>query len=112
MPKYVVLYFAPAFAAIKMAAARPEDMKKEMESWMVWAKKCGSHLIDMGTPLGNGFKMSKSGATSLGKKGIVGYSLLEAASMSAAKALLKGHPHLVWTDGCEIEVYESMPLPG
>ena len=29
---------------------------------------------------------------------------------AAAKSLLDGHPHLGWTDGCEIEVHESMPL--
>ena len=30
--------------------------------------------------------------------------------MEAAKALLKEHPHLEWTGGCEIEVHEAAPM--
>lgn len=37
---------------------------------------------------------------------------LLANSMDEAKELLQGHPHLEWAEGCEIEVHESLPLPG
>ena len=45
-------------------------------------------------------------------KGVVGYSVLQAKSMRDAVKMLKGHPHLAWVDGCQIEVHEMQPLPG
>jgi len=110
MKKFIVIYHAPVSAMEQMADASPEDMKKGMEPWMDWAKKCGSGLVDMGIPLGGGQKLTKSGS-SPSDKNVVGYSILQAEDMEGAKALLKGHPHLEWTAGCEIEVHESMPLP-
>ena len=110
MKKFIVIYNAPASWTELMPDASPEDMKKGMESWMVWAKKCGSGLVDMGTPLGGGQKVTQSGSSPSGNN-VVGYSILQAENMEAAKALLKGHPHLDWASGCEIEVHESMPMP-
>lgn len=110
MKKFIVIYHMPQSAMEGMKNVSPEDMKKGMESWMVWAKKCGSGLVDMGTPLANGQKVTKDG-TSPSNAGVVGYSILQAESMEDAVAMLKGHPHLEWADGCEIEVHESMPLP-
>jgi hypothetical protein len=110
MKKFIVIYYAPASAMEQMQNASPEDMKKGMGQWMVWAKKCGSSLVDMGTPLGSGQTLTKSGS-SPSDKNVVGYSILQAEDMEGAKALLEGHPHLEWTGGCEIEVHESMPLP-
>ena len=110
MKKFVVIYQASAPAWEQMKDATPEDMKDGMESWMAWAKKCGDGLVDLGTPLGGGQKISKSGS-SPSDKNVVGYSILQAENMEAAQALLDGHPHLEWAAGCEIEVHESLPLP-
>ena len=110
MKKFIVIYHAPASAMEQMHDVSPEDMKKGMEPWMAWAKKCGSSLVDMGTPLGGGQKLTESGS-SPSDKNVVGYSILQAEDMEGSKALLEGHPHLGWTGGCEIEVHESMPLP-
>ncbi len=110
MKQFVVLYFAPASAMEKMKTSTPEEMKKGMEEWMKWAEKCGDHLVDMGNPLGNGKGIDQSG-TSPSQKGISGYSILQAEDITEAEGLLKGHPHLSWTEGCQIEVYEKMPLP-
>ena len=109
MKKYIVIYYAPASAMKQMENVSPEDMKKGMEPWMVWAKKCGNGLVDLGTPLQGGQKLTKSGSSS-SDKNVVGYSILQAQNIEGAKKMLKGHPHLEWTGGCEIEVYESLPL--
>ena len=111
MKKFMVIYHAPAGAAEKMEGTSPEEMKAGMESWMVWAQKCGAGLVDMGTPLGNGQKISPAGSTP-SDKNVVGYSVLQAETMEEAKKMLAEHPHLAWTAGCEIEVHESLPLPG
>lgn len=111
MKKFIVLYHAPKGAMEKMSGASPEDMKKGMEPWMVWAKKCGSGLVDMGSPLANAQKV-KQGSTEASSSTVVGYSVLQADSMDKAVAMLKDHPHLEWMDSCEIEVHETMAIPG
>lgn len=109
MKKFIVLYYAPASAVEQMTKASPEEMKKGMEPWMEWAKKVGSGMVDMGAPLGNGHKVTKSGATASDSQ-VTGYSILQAEDIDAVVEMLKDHPHLDWAEGCEIEVYESMPL--
>ena len=111
MKKFTVIYFAPMSANEKMASASPEEMKEGMKPWMDWAEKCGSGLVDMGSPLGNGMKVTKDSASPSDKQ-VTGFSVLQADDMDGAVAMLKNHPHLMWTEGCEIEVYEHMPLPG
>ena len=110
LKKYVVIYHASAGAMEKMAEATPEQMAEGMKPWMDWAARCGDGLVDWGTPLGGGQKLVTSG-DSPSDRGVVGYSILQAEDMDGAKALLKGHPHLEWAPGCEIEVHESLPLP-
>lgn len=110
MKKFIVFYYAPASAVEQMTKASPEEMKKGMEPWMEWAKRVGSGLVELGTPLGNGHKVTKSGATASNSQ-VNGYSILQAEDMDAAVEMLKGHPHLDWAEGCEIEVYESFPMP-
>ncbi len=111
MTKFIVLYHATGDAMKQIEETTPEEVKKGMDAWMQWAEKCGDALVDLGNPLGNGQKVTQGGS-SPSDKGVVGYSILEADSMDAAKALLEGHPHLGWNAGCEIEVHEAMPLPG
>ncbi|MBI4173904.1 MAG: hypothetical protein HY519_04245 [Candidatus Aenigmarchaeota archaeon] len=111
MKKYIVIYHAPEGAAKQMENATPEQMQEGMKPWMEWAEKCGSGLVDLGTPLANGQKLTPQGSTP-SKRSVVGYSILQAENMEKAKAMLKGHPHLAWAAGCEIEVHEALPLPG
>lgn len=110
MKKYIVIYHAPK-AAMENMPFDPDSMKEGMKLWMSWAQKCGDGLIDLGSPLGGGQSLRKSGS-SASKREVVGYSILQAESMDAAKKMLDGHPHLHMPDGCEIEVHESLPLPG
>ncbi len=109
MKKFIVIYHAPVSADQNMQGDSTE-MKGVMDAWMEWAKKCGDGMVDLGTPLGNGQKLTKSG-TSKSDKNVVGYSILQAESMEDALEMLKGHPHLNMPGACEIEVHESMPLP-
>ena len=112
MKKFVVTYLAPIDATWKTAESSPEDMEKGMEAWMKWAEKCGSKLVDMGSPLGNGITVRPGGSTSSSSSDIIGYSILQADSMEGALSLLKDHPHLDWNADCEIELHEALPAPG
>ncbi len=113
MKKFIVTFHAPASAMeqmANMASATAEERKKATEPWMKWAERCGSSLVDPGSPLMGGQTLNKSGSSPR-DKGVVGYAILHAEDMQVATALLQGHPHLDWTAGCEIEVYESMHGP-
>ena len=109
MTKFLVLYLAPATAAEAMAGASPEDMQKGMEPWMAWATRCGDKLVDMGSPLGSGQRITSAGGAPSGTE-VTGYSILEATDMTEANVLLDGHPHLSWADGCAIDVHEAMSM--
>ena len=111
MNKYLVIYHGSIDAEEQMKDATLEDMKNGMEAWMAWAKKCGDGLVDLGSPLGGGQRVSDSGR-SASQKSVVGYSILQAEDMEGALALLEDHPHMGWAEGCEIEFHESLPLPG
>jgi hypothetical protein len=110
MKKFIVLYHANQSAMEQMGKSTPEETKKGMEKWHEWAKSCGDGLVDLGNPLGNCQKINSQGK-SPSEVTIVGYSILQAEDMEKAKALLKGHPHLGWNEGCDIEVHECLPLP-
>ena len=94
-----------------MKNAAPEDMKKGMEAWMEWAQRCGTGLVDMGTPLANAQRMTRMEVVP-SRSTVMGYSVLQAETMDDAKKMMQGHPHLMWGEGCEIELHESMPIPG
>ena len=96
--------------AEQMKDATPEDVERGMEPWMAWAERCGDGLVDFGSPLGNGLRVTDSG-TSPSERNVVGYMILQAEDMDGALVLLQNHPHLGWTEGCELEIHECLLLP-
>jgi len=106
MKSYLVTYHSGAAAEKKMAKSSAEEINAMMQKWMDWAKKCGKNLEEMGAPLQKGVNLNSKGKASPSSRKITGYSKLKAESMAGAKKLLKGHPHLTWASGCEIEVHE------
>ncbi len=107
---YLVTYHSPASAMKKMQKATPEQMAEGMKAWMMWAKKCGRRLVDLGAPLSAGVNLKAIGGALPSKRKVTGYSILKAENMTTAKKMLKDHPHLTWTKGCEIEVHEAMQM--
>jgi hypothetical protein len=113
MKKFLILYKAPVDAMTQTANATPEQQAKGMEAWMLWSKKCGDQLVDMGSPLMNPWQISPGDKITNSKNQIAGYSILEAENMDGAIGMLKGHPHISgWSADATIEVHESMPIPG
>ncbi len=110
MSKFVFVYHAPMTPA-EAAPPTPEQMEAVMGEWTAWAGKVGNGLVDFGTPLAGGVRVSTDG-TSPSTREVAGYSILEAADLDAALELAKSHPHLNMPGGCEIEVHEAMPIPG
>jgi len=91
-----------------MEGASPDDAQAGMDAWMQWAGKVGDSMVDMGSPLQT---VATVGGSSSGGY-IGGFSVLEADSADAAKALVDGHPHLMSPGEPSIEVLEFLALPG
>jgi len=106
--KYLVLYRSKVSAAEQMEGASPEDAQAGMDAWMQWSGKVGNAMVDMGSPLQS---VAVVGGSSDGTH-ISGFSVLEADSADAAKALVDNHPHLMSPGDPSIEVLEYLTLPG
>lgn len=110
MPNYVVLYNAPVSASDQMENNDPEMAAAVMQAWNDWSAKVGSGMVDLGTPLGNGRRVTTSGSGETDTE-VAGYSILTADDVDSAVALLEGHPHLQMP-GASIEVHETIEIPG
>jgi hypothetical protein len=107
MKKFMILYMAPVAAEVQMNVS-PEEMKKGMEPWLAWFKKCGKAIVDNGGPLGKGIHVTKKGS-SKAETEITGYTIVQAEDMESAKAMVSGHPHFMLPKA-SIEVFEFMPM--
>ncbi len=110
MPQFVYVYHAPA-APPDAPEPSPEQVAEVMGAWNQWAGQLGDGLVDFGTPLMNGVRVTPDG-TSASDREVSGYSIIEADDLDAAVALAKDHPHLQMPGGCEIEVHEAQAVPG
>jgi hypothetical protein len=110
MTKYVYIYHAPMTPA-DAAPPSPEQMEAVMSEWNAWAAKVGDQMVDFGTPLAGGTRVSTEG-TSPSTREVVGYSIIEAEDFDGALDLARNHPHLNMPGGCEIEIHEAQAIPG
>lgn len=110
MKKFIVIYHAPAEAMAEMANVTPEQKEEGMKPWFAWKESIGDKLVDFGTPLMGGQRILPDGTMEDSTKDVTGYSIIQATDMEEAKSLLKNHPHLAWTGGCDIEVHECIEM--
>lgn len=110
MHRYIVLYRAPENVAERFAQATPAEAQQGLQLWVDWATRIGPALLDPGKPLGNAVDVRPAGV-SKADTDIIGMSILEAASMEDALAMVKDHHHLRWAESCEITVLEEMAIP-
>ena len=92
-----------------MRNSTPEQMQSGMDMWMKWSSKAGNAVVDLGTPLGKGKVVTKSGVSDA-PIGVSGYSIIQAESIEALLPLLKDHPHFMSTGMVSIEAYECTPI--
>ena len=110
MKKYMVIYHAPAEAMAKMGTASQEEKEAGMKAWYDWKNSVGGAVTDFGNPLVGGVRVLPDGSTQQSTKEVAGYSILQAENMDVAQSFLKSHPHLAWSDGCDIEIYECVDM--
>jgi hypothetical protein len=107
MSKYIYLYRGPA---TPMEEFTPEQSAEQMQAWGAWMGQVGSALVDGGAPFGARSAVSDDG-TSPAPGDLNGYTIVEAESIDAARALLDSHPFLSEGKGrFTVEVFELIPM--
>lgn len=106
MKKFLVLYRSTQSAADRQPPSSPEQGKAIMDAWIGWAKRTGSALVELGSPLGESTVIQGSG----GKDHNRGYSIVQAESVDDAKKIFDGHPHFEGAPGASIELVELLPM--
>jgi YCII-related domain len=107
MSKFIYLYRGPARP---MEEFTPEESAEQMAAWGEWMGRVQSAVTDPGAPFGARTALADDGTTPA-PGDLNGYSIVEAESLEAAKALLDRHPFLSEGKGrFSIEVFELVPV--
>ena len=95
MTRFIVLYNGPTTPA-----------GASHEGWPQWFQRAGDNLVDMGSPMTNGFVVHSGGTTTETATSLNGYSTIRAEDRNAALELVKDHPFLALGDEYAIEAFE------
>ncbi len=82
-----------------------------MGKWQAWTQQNAHALVNPGTALSGGQVLSGAGSSDVDGT-MMGYAIVRAEDMAAAEAILRTDPFLDQGEGCTIEVYECMSMPG
>ena len=108
MPQFMMVYKGEA---TDMSEMSEEEAGAVMAKWAEWMQGVGSALTDLGTPFGPSSSIVDNGSAGTAAS-LTGYTIVEADSMDAARALADGHPFLSEGKGdYAIDLYELMPVP-
>jgi len=107
MAKFIYLYRGPA---TPMSDRTPEQGAERMAAFGAWMEKVGAALLDVGSPFGTSASVRDDGGE--GTAGdLIGYTIVEADDLAAAKALTAGLPFLSDSAGkCAVEIFELVSM--
>jgi YCII-related domain len=106
--KFLYLYRGPA---TPMEDFAPEQSAEQARAWGEWMGRVGPALAEPGAPFGGRSAVSDDG-TPAEPSDQNGYTIVEADSLDAARALVEGHPFLAEGKGrFSIEIFELAPMP-
>ena len=109
MPQFMMVYKGQA---TDMSEMSEEEGAAVMAKWGVWMEKVGPALTDIGAPFAPGGTSVVDDGSMGNAADATGYSIVEAADMSAAQGLADGHPYLSEGAGnFAIDIYELTPVP-
>jgi hypothetical protein len=95
MKRFLLLYSGP-----------PTPPDAQHQGWPEWFTGLGDALVDVGSPLANGFALRADGSESGDASRFNGFSVIEAESRREAVELLRTHPLLALGADYAIEVFE------
>ena len=104
MAKFIYLYRGP------VPDLTPQEGAARMAAFGARMEKVGAALVDGGSPFGASASVRDDGTE--GAAGdLIGYSIVEADDLAAAKALTDGLPFLSKRDGtCAVEIFELLTM--
>jgi hypothetical protein len=105
--KFIYLYRGPAGVT---SGLTPEQGAQRAAAFSAWMEKAGPALFDVGSPFGASASVRDNGTE--GTPGdLIGYTIVEADDLAAAKALTDGLPFLAGSEGkCAVEIFELLPM--
>jgi hypothetical protein len=104
MPKFIYLYRGPT------PDLTPEQGADRMAAFGAWMDKVGAALVDVGSPFGPSASVCDDGTEGMAGD-LIGYSIVEADDLAAAKAFTHGLPFLADSDGkCAVEIFELLAM--
>jgi YCII-related domain len=104
MAKFIYLYRGPA------PDLTPEQAAERMAAFAAWLEEVGTALVDGGSPFGASVSVRDDG-TEGAAGGLIGYTIVEAADLAAAKAMTDGLPFLSGSNGeCAVEIFELLTM--
>jgi len=107
MAKFLFLYSGPN-TDMQMSE---EETKAEMDAWMQWIGSNKEHFADPGAPFGESAVVVDDGSSKKPLE-VLGYSVIEADDMNAAKKLTKGCPMLSTESGkYAVEIFQVHQMP-
>lgn len=85
-------------------------MTERNAAFGAWMAKVGAALVDVGSPFGSSTSVRDDGTE--GTAGdLIGYTIVEADDLAAAKALTDGLPFLANSAGeCAVEIFELLAM--
>jgi hypothetical protein len=107
MARFIYLYRGPAAV---MSDLTPEQGAERAAAFGAWTEKAGPALVDVGSPFGPSASVRDDGTE--GTAGdLIGYTIVEADDLAAARALTDGLPFLAGSDGtCAVDIFELLPM--
>jgi hypothetical protein len=109
MKQFILLYRGNATDPSEMD---PEDRDAIMKKWQEWMDAVGDGLVDVGAPMMPDGESVVDDGSEGDVEPLNGYSIVQAADMSAARALVDGHPFLSDGNGdFSVNIYELLPVP-
>jgi len=95
MKRFLLLYKGP-----------PTSPHASHEGWPEWFDEIGGALVDLGSPMVNGFALHGDGSTSDQTTSLNGFSIVQAEDRGRVRDLIADHPFLLHGGEYTIEVFE------
>ena len=95
MKRYLLLYNGP-----------PAPPNPSHEGWPEWFQQAGDAIVDIGSPMKNGFVLHGDGSRSDRTTSLNGFCIVQAEDETRLRELVADHPFVLMGSEYTIEVFE------
>lgn len=110
MKKFMVIGYTTQEGFDHMRRMTEEQQEASMNNWIDWKENNLENLVDMGTPLMNGTKISTDGQKEPSTREVSGYMMIQAKDMDEAFELILDSPLNGYGPGSTFEIYECLKM--